>query len=102
MRIVVGDVGSRVMETVFELDVHPHSELLDIDGRCAPVDSDLLPEPASLVRCEGLACLRHATLLPCDRLLEHDTGLDRPAKRARAGDLLQALELGVAEIAVDK
>ena len=28
MRVVVADVGERVVQTVFELDVHSHAELL--------------------------------------------------------------------------
>ena len=39
---------------MLELDVHPHPELLDVERRGAPVDADLLADPAGLVWAETL------------------------------------------------
>src|SRR6266511_2265494 len=52
-RIVVGHVGEAVVEPVLELHVHPHPELLDVEGRRGPVDADLLTDPAGLLRGEA-------------------------------------------------
>jgi hypothetical protein len=43
------------VQTVFELDVHSDTELLDVEGRSGPIDPDLLADRASLVRRKALA-----------------------------------------------
>jgi hypothetical protein len=49
VRVVVADVGERVVQTVFELDIHPDTELLGIERRCVPIDPDLFADHASVV-----------------------------------------------------
>jgi hypothetical protein len=44
MRVVVAYVRARVVQTVFELDLHPDPELLDVEGRCGPIDPELLAD----------------------------------------------------------
>src|SRR5213080_3595425 len=39
-RVVVGDVGSRVVGPVLELDVHSDAKFLDVEGRRVPVYAD--------------------------------------------------------------
>jgi hypothetical protein len=58
IRVVVAYVRARVVQTVFELDLHPDPELLDVEGRCGPIDPKLLADRASLVRREALVGLR--------------------------------------------
>src|SRR5262245_47950457 len=48
-RIVVGDIRLRVMRPVLELDVHPRSELLELEAR--PVDADRVADPLRLFAC---------------------------------------------------
>ena len=47
-RLVVADVRRRIAEPVLVLDVHAHPELLDVQRRRLPVDSDLSADPTSL------------------------------------------------------
>jgi hypothetical protein len=47
--IVVRHVGCGVVAAVLELDVEPTSELVNVEFRGAPIDSDLLTDPAGLV-----------------------------------------------------
>jgi hypothetical protein len=42
--IAVGDVRRWIVESVFQLDVHPHAELLDIERGGTPIDADFLPD----------------------------------------------------------
>src|SRR3954451_5684879 len=56
VRVVVADVGVRIVPAVLELDVHPDTELVDIEGRARPVDPDLLAEATRLLRCELVPC----------------------------------------------
>jgi thioredoxin-like negative regulator of GroEL len=58
MWVVISYVRARVVQTVFELDVHHDTELLDVEGRCGPIDPDLVADRASLVRGKALAGLR--------------------------------------------
>jgi hypothetical protein len=50
MRVVVDDVGERVVQTVFEFDIHPDAALLGIERRYDPIDPDLLADHASVRR----------------------------------------------------
>src|SRR5258706_12884033 len=42
--IIVRHVRQQVVKAVFELDIHPSPELVDVEGRGRPVDSDLLAD----------------------------------------------------------
>jgi hypothetical protein len=55
-RIVAGDVRLGVVAAVLELDVHPVTELLEIEA--APVDADLVADPLRLLD-RGPAFLAH-------------------------------------------
>ena len=46
--VVIGDVGLEIMGAVLELDVHPHSELLEIKPGYRPVNSDPLASSTRL------------------------------------------------------
>src|SRR6266508_3255673 len=59
--IVIGDVRNRVVAAVFQFDVHPAAELLDVEGRRVPVDADLGAHPPGLLSREVSTC-RHAAL----------------------------------------
>src|ERR1700693_3267333 len=43
---------------MFQLDIHPHPELVDIERRCTPLDADLFSDPPRLFRAETHS-LRH-------------------------------------------
>src|SRR5262249_61898131 len=49
VRIVVRHVRPRIVAAVLELDVHPGPELVDVERRRLPVDSDLLADPTRLL-----------------------------------------------------
>jgi hypothetical protein len=73
------------VQTVFELDLHPDPELLDVEGRCGPIDPELLADRASLVRCEALVGLRHVT--PPSLRYEASARRSIPAPLVQHGEL---------------
>src|SRR5205814_9310959 len=50
-RIVVCDIGLRIMRSVLKLDVHPAPKLFEVEA--APIHPDLVADPSSLFVCRS-------------------------------------------------
>jgi hypothetical protein len=60
--IAVGDVRLRVVEAVFQFDVHSHPELLYVEASVRPVDPDLFSNLPCLIGAEARS---FGHLAPC-------------------------------------
>ena len=83
-RIVVRDVGLRVVASVLELDVHSGSELLEIEA--VPIDADCVADPPRLLR------RRSAVLGHQRQSMSNTSGMPVDALRMMGADVETALE----------
>jgi hypothetical protein len=60
--IVIGQIRHRVLETVLQFDLHSAAELLEVEGRRAPVDADLGAHVPGIVSGEVCALSHPASL----------------------------------------
>jgi hypothetical protein len=61
--IIVRDIGGGIVESVLQLDVHSHTELLDVECSLLPVDTNLLAYTSRLI-CGELLLLSHHSAIP--------------------------------------